>query len=261
MEKDAMLTIEYGELLSQERLDKNAMTRVLDGLDSPSGAVLVRGFPCTDEQLLQFGLALGTPSLAGAHAVSSNPIFDIEVVGAGRTDNVGLLIYSTTSLDFPFHTDEYREAQSVDAVITLCVRPDDAGRGGSFFVPLEPVTIGLSAGTLAQLQTPQFPTEYGLCAILFRDAKGATAVRYNRREIDRFSDLRGVPLSPHAVQALAEFEAALAGCKETTEILLGAGDCLILNNRTTLHGRTALSDGSSRLVKRLRLHRKTTHNS
>jgi hypothetical protein len=170
---------------------------------------------------------------------------------------MGLPIYSTTADEFPLHTDEYREPNPSDTVLTLCVEPDLGGEGVSFVVPLEPVVSVLPDDLTSVLSREEFPTEYGLCSILSA-SDGGLSVKYNRREIHRFAELRRISLSSELADALDRFDAALKSAPRRIELLLERGDCLVLNNRTTLHGRTRFDQRSHRLLKRLRLHRRRT---
>jgi len=60
------------------------------------------------------------------------------------------------------------------------------------------------------------------------------------------------PLTDHATKAFGKLGAAIK--KRTRKVVLEAGDILVINNRTTVHGRNpfkARYDGSDRWIKRV----------
>ncbi|MBI4165258.1 MAG: TauD/TfdA family dioxygenase [Acidobacteria bacterium] len=169
----------------------------------------------------------------------------------GRADEHGFLVYSTTGRAFPCHTDLYRDRHPADLLLMKCVRADRGG-GRTIIYKLRDLLASLSPREISVLRRPSFPTEFGKIQLLSADSHGYS-IRYNRREIDFFARLRREPLSARQSEVLNKIDLLLANGKERQEFLLQPGQCIVINNKTVLHGRTRLSKGTKRLLKRIRL--------
>jgi len=251
-----MRTISSPPLPEQTNLWNEFVRDVREAVDSNDGSILVKGLPVTpeDETLVALGRALGPLSLAGAHSVDKRYAYNVEVRSeTGIPDELGLLIYSSTDWDFPCHTDEYRIEAPADLVAMHCVRPDECGAGRTILYHLRDLLMILTPPQIDVLRRNDFPSQFGSTSIIW-DSEGGTCIRYNRREVDRFADLNSQPLSSNQRSVLDRLDSILRDEAFRSEFLLESNDCVLLNNRTILHGRTKLTTGSHRLLKRIRLH-------
>ena len=82
-----------------------------------------------------------------------------------------------------------------------------------------------------------------------------TWIRYNAEELLYYARLRGMAFSESQQRALANLEHTLSLLvRNRPAFHLNEGECLALDNRRVLHGRTSLYPGSRRLLKRVRLY-------
>jgi hypothetical protein len=155
---------------------------------------------------------------------------------------------SSTTGDFPLHTDESFAPAPSQYVMLHCWRPDTGGNGDSLLANSEAIAERLEPWALDLCHRANFVWR-DCRAPIFTHQPGLDwpAVRFNIREIagddlDERADLRARAL-PEIFLAAAEAAA--------DHILLEAGDCLVLDNRRVLHGRIAFGQGSERLLKRV----------
>lgn len=95
---------------------------------------------------------------------------------------------------------------------------------------------------------------------ILEEGQGELLVHYARVMIEPGMEMAGTPLTPRQLEALDYFDALLERPELRYEYLLQPGEFMITNNRFTLHGRTAYSDGATpaerRLLKRVWLWRR-----
>jgi alpha-ketoglutarate-dependent taurine dioxygenase len=225
--------------------------RVRDDVQA-TGVVVVRSLPFGPvDMLAPLAAALGRDSTVDAaapahdarmHAVAARP----EPV----TDSAGYVILSTTDQSFPCHTDDYFEERPADVVLLHCVRQSDVG-GDSLLAHLPDIILRIDEATVTLLSQPSYPTRFGVAPLL-EQREGAFQIRYNRLEMERVASRVGIDISAEQVAALDTLDRAIA--KSLTAFKLEPRDCLVLNNKTVVHGRTSFDAGSGRLLRRVKLH-------
>jgi alpha-ketoglutarate-dependent taurine dioxygenase len=217
---------------------------------------ILEGFPTVGNgALLNLARALGTPVNSGAmvpaHPLEDEFVYRVEPRndGHGVEDDSGLLIFSTTDRVFDCHTDGYHNRDPIDLVLMLCVRADASG-GVTTLAHVDDLLDALNAAERTLLADPVFPTLNGRTSVL-KEARSGATMRLNLAEIERFiRDDDPVFTLAHFVAA-RRLDALARGDCRCASFALGPGDCLILDNRRVLHGRSALSAGSTRLLKRV----------
>jgi len=219
------------------------------------GCLIIRNFDSNLEKGLLQNLAksLGKISLSGIN-VSGNVLEDgfihrVEVKEEPLKDKAGYNILSSTAEVFACHTDDYFSENPVDVVILHCVIPDEFG-GESIIAYIKDIIDVLDTNTIEILSQPTYPVHFGKVSVLEKDINGYK-IRYNRLEIERASETTGVSLNEEQLNALDNLDNAI----NKTQVIfkLKKNDCLILNNKKLVHGRTAISKGSNRLLRRVRI--------
>lgn len=76
-------------------------------------------------------------------------------------------------------------------------------------------------------------------------------LRYNRSEVESLTTRHQQPPPWPTLAWLDRFDAVFAAVAEP--VVLAPGDLLLIDNHSTLHGRTAFEAGSPRLLKRVRV--------
>ncbi|RYX92130.1 MAG: hypothetical protein EOO28_23360 [Comamonadaceae bacterium] len=208
--------------------------------------------------LRKLGADLGAASVHGIRPGDRNAedhgINRVEAMDQPRLDPAGRVILSTSADDFPLHTDDTFTADPVRYVLMHCWQPDPGGGGISTVAHVRDILAGLCAATLERLKVPDFPSPFGLAPVLFPapgGAPGELAIRFNHRDFIGYGERFGPRITASQEQALDEV-LALAD-RHATTFMLAAGDCVVVDNHRVLHGRTAFSPGSPRLIKRLRI--------
>ncbi|MBE9116537.1 TauD/TfdA family dioxygenase [Lusitaniella coriacea LEGE 07157] len=178
-------------------------------------------------------------------------IHKVQVQKQHKKDSDGFLILSTTHLPFDCHTDGYFDLNPIDIVILQCVTPDKYG-GDSIIVFLEDVISKLDLDIIKILKQPIFPARCGKVSILTEN-ENDFSIRYNRLELNRGAILYNVKLSLLQVEALDRLNSAIESSKIYLKLM--PYDCLIIDNKRVLHGRTALSsENSHRLFRRVQIY-------
>ena len=221
-----------------------------------SKAVLIRNFGTgeTNERLIKLAYSLGKPH--GGYSLPDHPledglVFRVEVRGEGVMDPSGAVIYSTTCADIPCHTDGVNKPMPYDLALLHCIRQDASG-GETVLVQLEEVIERLPPDALGLLREEGYPFAFGRAPIIAGEGKQMW-IRYNAQETAYYGEA-GAPLSPQHRHALAQLEAALAEPAAQERFHLSPGECLVIDNRRVLHGRSACPKGGRRLLKRIRLY-------
>jgi len=229
--------------VGEDLLDAVEVTR--EALNSP-GAIVLSSFPVSSDcqELLTFARGLGRVSQRGVSSPQNPWTHRVAEHRDPMLDSTGQDILSTTARQFDFHTDETFSSAPADIVIQLCVRPAQCG-GGLTTLAFLPDIVGLLP-------------EQALCALLHSSQPAAGLSSNEASSAERYwirynpHDLRRASLTGQDRAAIAALKAAIE--KVAYRIQLGPGDCLVLNNRTVLHGRTAFSSPSQRLLYRVRVH-------
>lgn len=206
-----------------------------------SGGCIVTGMPCDadDASLEALSRALGQP-VNEPHNLTGGMVCRIEVEPRENRP------YASTPGHFPGHTDCSDHRHPPEIVLLLCEQAARQG-GDSFVARLPEILVKLTPDDLFALQEPQFFFRYGYLPILSL-AKGRITIRYNRQLLEMFKPSDTPETLIHLLDRLDQAIQAAS-----FEFRLAPGDCLILDNRTTVHGRTAFDDDGSRLMKRVRV--------
>jgi hypothetical protein len=229
---------------------------VMAGVKSPARSSLIRNFGLgeTNERLIQLAKSLcriyQEPSYPN-HPLENDLVFRVEARGQGIRDARNIILYSTTSSSFPCHTDGSGKRKPYDILILHCIRQDSVG-GDSIVLPLDEICARLEPHTIRILKEPTFPVPFGLSPILWEENK-EHCIRYNLEELYYYSNLHGILLSEAQERAIQTLKTIIMNLEEEKPpFRLAAGDCLVIDNKRALHGRTALAEGSKRLLKRMR---------
>jgi gamma-butyrobetaine dioxygenase len=231
---------------------------------SQKGWYVVSGVALEDNNtaLLALGKQLGLVSLQGTRSGAPNLENDgvnrVEAMDEPMRDAAGNPVLSSNSDEFPLHTDDSYNLSPARYVLMHCWQNDastEPGAGGeSWLSHVNHIVSKAPADLVDRLIYTPYPTPFGQATILqrARSQQGIEwQVRFNRRDMQSFAKLRGKSLSEQQLSDLAEFETLASRCME--RIRLQPGDCIIVDNRRALHGRSAFNPASGRLIKRLRI--------
>ncbi|RJO70110.1 L-asparagine oxygenase [Nocardia panacis] len=152
-----------------------------------------------------------------------------------------------------FHNENAFHEHEPDYVLLLCLRADHDRTAGLRTACLRELLPILAQATREALFAPEFrtapPPSFGS-----GDTTGAPSPVLSGAPEDpdiRMATIATTPLTPRAATSLAEFGAACNAVAHTTR--LAPGDLAIVDNRVTVHGRTAFHpryDGADRWLQR-----------
>lgn len=245
-----MQTIYFNDLLNTDTFIQNVESAVAN-----HGAVCLKHLTSeqSDYLLSKLSGCLGTVSLDDVITPDSN-FFDyahrVEAKKEPSVDQHGFLILSTTTLEIPCHTDDYFSPRPADLILFQCVSQDILG-GYSIIASLKEVLKRLDDFTTDSLKKLWYPAHFGDVRILTERER--VFIRYNRSEIERACLTRNISLSQFQQTCLNELDQAIQSSLIVFKLSLN--DILIVNNKTALHGRTALPDTTSRLLRRVKLYK------
>jgi hypothetical protein len=191
----------------------------------------------------------GLPS----HPLEDKMVFRVECCGEGIRDSRDVILYSTTSSGFPSHTDGSGKPNPYDVVLLYCVRQDIEG-GESILITLDEVLKYLKTQTITTLRKTNFPVPFGMASLISGD-KPNMWIRYNAEELSFYSRLRQREFTENQKNALADLAEVISDLEsKQPKVRLAPGQCLVIDNKRSLHGRTAFSSNGDRLLKRVRLY-------
>jgi alpha-ketoglutarate-dependent taurine dioxygenase len=208
----------------------------------------------TNDALFTYAAELktGKPDVRAAFPQRPPGIHLVQELPKPQLNAFGHKMLSTTNDYFPLHTDEYFDDKPSRFVLLLCITPADEG-GTTLVAHIDDIVADLDAPTRAALMLPVFPTQVGPKPLLEETAEG-WSMRFNELEIRRAKDFTGTQNRPLPKESIA----AIIAMRESAESHmrrydLKSGDCLVIHNHRTLHGRTEFSGKSRRMMKRLRI--------
>lgn len=204
--------------------------------------------------LLKLVDVLGTASqedVTVPDSETSSYLHRVEICKEPVQDKYGFRPLSTTNLAIPCHTEDYFMPAPSDIVIFQCIRQDNEG-GRSILAYLENILSNLHEEVLNYLKMCEYPSYFGKVAIIQEDDYGKFQIRFNRGTLNKASTMTGLKLLPEYEAALCQLD--LAVNKSQISFNLQPYDVWIVNNKRALHGRTALSKGTNRLLKRVKLY-------
>lgn len=211
---------------------------------APHGVIVTQMPDQADHQpLLALAQALGTP-LQEAHNLDGGPVCEVRV-----EKGEGLIAYANTPYYFPAHTDLAELASPPAGVLLHCIRPATQG-GDSFVIPVAELVDELSHAARKLLSQPCALLREAFLPVLWQSPQGDWCMRYNRMMTELSRRIQGLESDPMTA-VWDQLDSLIS--EKIHPFALQAGDCLILDNHRTLHGRTAFVDNGQRLLKRVRL--------
>jgi alpha-ketoglutarate-dependent taurine dioxygenase len=221
------------------------------------GAAVVRGVDVRhDEALLGVVALAGTPSDVGN---GGGFIYDVTPRPEGEQVDV-----SSTDRRFPLHTDSTFLRAPHDVIALGCLAAPINGGGESHLMNVDVALAHIRArpggdDVVAALGEPAYPFLVDVdgerviaqLPILRHDHVPVT-VRYRDDIIAKAGEAVSIALSARHSAALHTFEAALGDVSLHAVRALRPGDVLIVDNRRMLHGRTAITTGGHRVMRRIK---------
>jgi tetratricopeptide (TPR) repeat protein len=167
---------------------------------------------------------------------------------------------SLTHAALPPHTDSAYDLLPHEMVVFHCVEADENG-GRTLMVPIDHVLKHLSDDVITRLREPVYPFGQGRYPILFGDQdfgdrtdnQSASFMRYYNVQLRHASIQNSVEFTPAHRAALDTLDNLLENQELYHLFHLQPGQILFMHNQKTLHGRTALSQGTHRILYRMRL--------
>ncbi|MFE4394641.1 MULTISPECIES: clavaminate synthase family protein [Streptomycetaceae] len=160
------------------------------------------------------------------------------------------------SVPLSFHTENGFHPHPPDYVVFLCLRADHDRTAGMRVAGIRQALPLLTPADREALSAPEFrttpPPSFGPDAASGAGAEPRPVLSGAAEDPDiRMAQLVTAPLTPRAAAALAAFGRA---CEATARTLrLTPGDLVVIDNRVTVHGRTAFRpryDGADRWLQR-----------
>lgn len=198
----------------------------------------------------RFGPLIPSGIVGSGFRLENGYVYRVESdVERQEVDFDGQHITSQTSHYFACHTDGYRSKLPASVVLLMCVRRSRLG-GETLVSPLDHILAGLAPEEVKLLRKPRYPSKAGFGPILYGSAE-RPSVRFNYLEIERYCQLNGYEMPAALKEVLNKFRGATVEVRARFRFLLNPGECLILDNRRVLHGRTEFAPHSDRLLKRV----------
>lgn len=211
--------------------------------------VVLRGLPAGGDHRAIEALIRALSGLAPSEPMSLTPVRIDPVEFANATLGTR---YSRTHEALASHTDSTFLDKPHSLVAFQMVRSDEAGGGRSTIVPAADLVSRLGDDTTRRLRQTEFPFSKERCLPILWDSQGSISVRYYRKQLN--SMIAGRNAWGSCLPLLDMLDQHLADLASQREFALADGEVLIFNNQKVLHGRTAMSPQSSRLLYRFRAH-------
>lgn len=238
---------------------QNLVAQIRQALNIRNGGIcVVTGVPIDDNNtaFLSIANALGGEILRDTRMPSRAMEADCTIYRVEEDPlNTDEYAHSATNQHFPLHTDCAHFLHPPQMMMLLCCQPSRTG-GKTILAHIDDILDKLSDEDKADLNRIQFPWRQGAHNVhvpILTKAKedGKWLIRFNQatliREMDK-DEFTNTSALKSLINVLTSFET------DPNNILtLSSGDLLIVHNQRVLHGRTAFSSGSPRLLKRLRM--------
>lgn len=169
---------------------------------------------------------------------------------AAASESRPVTAYSRTAMALPPHTDSSYSPLPHEFVTFLCARDDKGGENS--LVPVDHVLSYLDGAMLHRLAKPVFPFGRGSYPVL-EQGPGGWHIRYYRAQIDRALADHDTLEADDRV-ALDALDQLLDREDVQLKLKLAPGEALMMHNKKVLHGRSAISAESDRLLYRIRYH-------
>ena len=170
---------------------------------------------------------------------------------SGETEESSVTRYSRTDLPLPPHTDSSYMMLPHEIVAFHCIEADENG-GESIMIPVDDILQNLDKEVLACFREPVYPFGQGSHAIICGDEDNPL-IRYYQAQVQRSLN-EDNSLSEKHQTALKALDELLDENHIQQQFHLKPGQIVFMHNHKVLHGRTALSPESNRVLYRLRMH-------
>ncbi len=171
---------------------------------------------------------------------------------SGETEESSVTRYSRTHLRLPPHTDSSYMTVPHEIVAFHCIEADQSG-GETIMVPIDDILKNLDKNVLACLREPVYPFGQSCHGIICGDEDNPL-IRYYNAQVQRSLKTDMAPLSEEHQAALKALDQLLDQNHLLQKFHLKPGQIIFMHNHKVLHGRTALSPETNRLLYRLRMH-------
>ena len=226
-------------------------------IDCPEiGYYIIHGQSLTSDELIKelaFSLGdliLGNGNIIQEDSFDYNHIDDVKSRKKKITKKNGLLLSSASNDTILLHTDCSYLKKYVDYMILFCIEPAENG-GESTILSINKLISELSKKTVHTLCNSDFPFRFGFSPVLHLN-KNIYHIRFHYGEIITSAKQINFEFSTDQLDALNELRDKLLSSKYILRRKLLKNECLILNNKYTLHGRTSFK-GNKRLLRRVRI--------
>lgn len=206
--------------------------------------------PLVDEFLKTYSLKYGIP--VGYDREKNGSIVQ-NIIPDRKLQDVQ--ISSSSAVALQMHTETAFHPYKPDWIILGCVKGDKKAK--TLYATMDEILYELDESTVWELRNADFTTRVDASFRLNGEPDKIVVVRPIVGAGDWFltydADLME-PLTPHAKAAFSKLAKAIK--KRTRSVVLEAGDVMVINNRTTVHGRNSFAaryDGSDRWLKRILL--------
>ncbi len=201
------------------------------------------------KRLLELMSQYAQPPGAEPPKISSTKV-QVDPQEAARKDHVTR--YSRTPDALPLHTDSSNKVVPQNLVAFAMGRPDSQGGGESIMLSVADLIHELPGELVHQLHQPVFPFLTNKLFPILYGTGDELRVRYYRGQItSALGSLRTLP--DKLTQALDELDRYLDLSQRSVRFHMHAGEVVMMDNHRVLHGRTAMSSNSTRLMHRFRL--------
>jgi hypothetical protein len=158
------------------------------------------------------------------------------------------------------HTDGTDSPEPNDLTCLLCVHADQNGGGRTRLLDIDKVRASIFP--LLGANCAQVLTTEAVCWQIAEELGGGivNAPVLTDRRLRWLRQAVASPVPASVDRALAEFEAGLAAAADVIDFAMSGGSLLMVNNKRTLHARTAIPDRmkSERLMLRTKVRRHTS---
>lgn len=185
----------------------------------------------------------------GADRAGSLSFTPITVREDGLSVSGGVSRESRTDRPLDLHSDGSYRPAPYGLMAMQMIRPDEGGGGLSTLLDIDTLLASMPPDLQETLSSTNVPFRRDTHPILVDTDIGPT-IRYYRRQIELEAADQGADEAQSAM--LDRLDAVIAQSPITTTALQ-PGEILVANNLKVLHGRTALSPGSTRVMNRYRL--------
>ena len=173
----------------------------------------------------------------------------IQTKGSCISHNVQVPSLLTMIKDFPLHTDDYSSENPSDIVVLECLSHSSLG-GDTLVAKLTDIMSKLQPAVIDILMSNIFPCNDGTRPILWKESE-IYKIRFNQREIKHLCQSQKFELSSIAKLAIEDLASMAKLSSRQTHLL--PRECIFINNKSVMHGRTAFPQDSGRLLRRMKV--------